>query len=193
LAAAFFFGRLKVPFRFTPDCRVHPTQPASREDHQVEKCQTNPRDAEFFLQQTSAANCGAPTTPPIPSSPTAWQSPFLVLLFHIRKSAPFGSPVRSRWRGLPNPAFFYFVSRFLAAHKKLHSFKPSKRQMAQCPAAMAPLRQPSVAGVAGFRSWCPYRQAGRDREEGLNLLAQSLLAYLHPGRLGYRSSLPRRG
>ncbi len=26
-----------------------------REDHQVEKCQTNPRDAEFFLQQTSAA------------------------------------------------------------------------------------------------------------------------------------------
>ncbi len=42
-----------------------------REDHQVEKCQTNPRDAEFFLQQTSAANCGAPTTPPIPSSPTA--------------------------------------------------------------------------------------------------------------------------
>ena len=92
----------------------------------------------------------------------------------------------------PALAFFYFVSRFLAAHKKLHSFKPSKRQIVQCPAAMAPLRQPSVAGVAGFRSWCPYRQAGRDREER-NLLAQSLLAYLHPGRLGYRSSLPRRG
>src|SRR5438132_10321583 len=88
--------------------------------------------------------------------------------------------------------FLFSASRFLAAHKKLHSFKPSKRQMAQCPAAMAPLRQPSVAGVAGFRSRCPYRQAGRDREE-LNLLAQSLLAYLHPGRLGYLSSLPRRG
>ena len=85
--------------------------------------------------------------------------------------------------------FLFSASRFLAAHKKLHSFKPSKRQMAQCPAAMAPLRQPSVAGVAGFRSRCPYRQAGRDR----NLLAQSLLAYLHPVTLGYRSSLPRRG
>src|SRR5205823_10433312 len=39
------------------DFRSSPTQPASREDHQVEKCQTNPRDAEFFLQQTSAASC----------------------------------------------------------------------------------------------------------------------------------------
>src|SRR5207237_1018665 len=49
----------------------------------------------------------------------------------------------------PGCIFFLFsASRFLAAHKKLHSFKPSKRQMAQCPAAMAPLRQPSVAGVA---------------------------------------------
>src|SRR5439155_9222012 len=93
----------------------------------------------------------------------------------------------------PGCIFFLFsASRFLAAHKKLHSFKPSKRQMAQCPAAMAPLRQPSVAGVAGFGSRCPYRQAGRAREE-LKLLAQSLLAYLDPGRLGYRSSLPRRG
>src|SRR2546422_1675875 len=38
-----------------------------------------------------------------------------------------------------------------------------------------------------FRSRCPYGQAGRDWEE-LNLLAQSLLAYLHPVTLGYRSS-----
>src|SRR5439155_19694602 len=83
------------------DFRSSPTQPASREDHQVEKCQTNPRDAEFFLQQTSAANCGAPTTPPLPPSPTAGQSPFLLLLFHIRKSAP---------------CFFFFCVPFPCCH-----------------------------------------------------------------------------
>src|SRR5438552_19015999 len=146
-----------------------------------------------FCSKTSTANCGAPTTPSIPSlrpcdNRLSW--------FSLSTSANQLRSVflfRSQWRGLPTWHFFLFsASRFLAAHKKLHSFKPSKRQMAQCPAAMAPLRQPSIAGVAGFRSRCPYRQAGRDREE-LNLLAQSLLAYLHPGRLGYRSSLPRRG
>src|SRR5438552_13805044 len=39
-------------------CQYKRKYERSREDHQVEKCQTNPRGAEFFLQQTSAANCG---------------------------------------------------------------------------------------------------------------------------------------
>src|SRR2546421_10527059 len=46
------FGVSQIPDIF---CQYRRKYERSREDHQVEKCQTNPRGAEFFLQQTSAA------------------------------------------------------------------------------------------------------------------------------------------
>jgi hypothetical protein len=79
-----------------------------------------------------------------------------------------------------------------SCHKKLHSFKPSKRQIPQCPAASPPPHQPSRRRRC--RCWvrrrCPYPWAGRDRQQ-LNLLAQSLAPDPVRCRLRFRWSPAR--
>src|SRR5689334_846188 len=167
--------------RKVPDilCQCEGKYQRSREDDQVEKCQLTLEVramleaqnlvvpiANSFCRQLPLRNRGTPTRPSILllracDNRLSWFS------FSISANQLRSVLCSQLADGLATSPFLGGARPVPSCHKKLHSFKPSKRQIPQCPAASPPPHQPSRRRRC--RCWvrrrCPYPWAGRDRQQ----------------------------